>query len=106
MVGVTAVKGKKAKKNKGNLIFAAVIAVCIIVFAIPMYAEAEKRMELEEEISSLAEQSAEAAKYNSELKDRIKYSNQDEYIEKIAREKLNMVKPDEILFIDKNKSDS
>jgi len=68
-----------------------------------MYYGAEKKFELESEITELARQSAEAAQYNNELKDRIKYSDEDEYVEKIAREKLSMVKADEIIFIDKNK---
>ena len=37
------------------------------------------------------------------LKDQIENSNTDEYIEKIAREHLKMVKEDELIFIDLGK---
>lgn len=94
---------KKKKKSKGNLIFAFSLIFIIAIFAVPMYCSAEKKFQLEQEISDIARESAEAVKYNNELKNRIKYSDKDEYVEKLAREKLNMVKPDEILFIDKNK---
>nr|WP_202710121.1 septum formation initiator family protein [Sporosalibacterium faouarense] len=39
-----------------------------------------------------------------ELEDKIKYSNTPEYVEKIARDELGMVKPWEVIFIDKNKN--
>lgn len=38
------------------------------------------------------------------LEDKIQYSDSLEYIEKIAREELNMVMPDEIIYIDKGMS--
>lgn len=38
------------------------------------------------------------------LKGKINKTNSIEYIEKIAREELKMVKPNEIIYIDKNKS--
>lgn len=91
---------RKKPKSKNNLIFAFLLIVIIVTLSVPMYKGIEKKFRLEEEISSLAEQSAQAAHYNNELKDRIRYSDEDEYVEKIAREKLNMVMPDEILFID------
>jgi cell division protein FtsB len=94
---------KRKGKSKENIIFAFCLVAIVVAFAIPMYYGAEKKFELENEISELAEQSAEAARYNNELKDRIKYSDEDEYVEKIAREKLNMVMPDEIIYVDKNK---
>ncbi len=94
---------KKRNRSKENLIFAFCLICILAIFAGPLYCAAEKRFELEQQISDIAAQSADAVKYNNELKDRIKYSDEDEYVEKIAREQLNMVKADEILFIDKNK---
>lgn len=40
---------------------------------------------------------------NEELKKQNEYKNSDEYIEKIARDKLGMVKSNEIIFYDLNK---
>lgn len=40
---------------------------------------------------------------NDQLNEKLKLTERDDYIEKLAREKLMLVKPGEILFIDKNK---
>lgn len=48
----------------------------------------------------------EIEKLNSEIEDieeKLKYTDSLEYIEKMAREELKMVKPDEIIIIDTNK---
>lgn len=49
----------------------------------------------------------EIEKLNSEIADieeKLEYTDSLEYIEKMAREELKMVKPDEIIIIDTNKS--
>ncbi|MFZ2679356.1 FtsB family cell division protein, partial [Clostridium sp.] len=40
---------------------------------------------------------------NLELKEELKISERADYIERLARQKLRLIKPGEILFIDKNK---
>jgi cell division protein DivIC len=40
---------------------------------------------------------------NSQLKEQKKQAQKPDYIEKLAREKLRLVKPGEVLFIDQNK---
>jgi cell division protein FtsB len=103
--GVTRLKGeaKKKGKSKENLIFAFSLILIIVVFAVPMYFGAERKFALEREIADIKAQTAEATEYGDKLKNQIKYSDEDEYVEKIARERLNMVKPDEVVYIDKNK---
>ena len=96
-------KPKKKGKNKENLIFAFSLILIIGIFAVPMYYSAEKKFQLEAEIAQVKSLTEESEEYNQELQNRIKYSDEDEYVEKIARERLNMVMPDEIIFIDKNK---
>lgn len=49
----------------------------------------------------------EIEKLNNEIKDieeKLEYTDSLEYIEKMAREELKMIMPDEIIYIDKNKS--
>lgn len=96
-------KAKKRGRSKENLIFAFSLILIIGIFAVPMYCNAEKKFQLEAEIADVQARTKEAEEYNQELQNQIKYSDEDEYVEKIAREKLNMVMPDEIIFIDKNK---
>lgn len=40
---------------------------------------------------------------NMQLKEELKISQRADYIEQLARQKLRLIKPGEILFIDKNK---
>lgn len=51
----------------------------------------------EEEISKLE-------KEVNELNNEIKHSDSLEFVEKVAREELNMVKPKEVIYVDKNKN--
>ncbi|SHF06940.1 MULTISPECIES: FtsB family cell division protein [Caloramator] len=43
---------------------------------------------------------------NLELKEELKISERADYIERLARQKLRLIKPGEILFIDKNKKNN
>ena len=64
-----------------------------------------KVREYKKEISELKTQIQKADEDIKELERNKKHINKDEYIEKIAREKLNMVKPDEIIYVDINKKE-
>lgn len=67
--------------------------------------QALKVREYKEEMKSLRSQINKVDEDIRELQENKKYINEDEYIEKIAREKLNMVKPEEIIYIDINKKE-
>lgn len=41
--------------------------------------------------------------HNQQLNEQLKLTEREDYIEKLAREKLMLAKPGEILFVDKNK---
>lgn len=58
--------------------------------------KAQKRMK-EEEIVELE-------KEVEQLNDEINHSDSLEFVEKVAREELNMVKPNEVIYVDKNKN--
>lgn len=53
-----------------------------------------------QELNKLEEKIAEEKKINEELKKQSKMIESDEYIEKIAREKLGMVKKNERVYVD------
>ena len=59
-------------------------------------------MEYNEKIQQLNEEIDAANKKNEDLKYQTEYKNSNEYIEKIARDKLGMVKNNEIIFYDNN----
>lgn len=46
-----------------------------------------------------------AQKENDRLKDMLKYTSTKEYIERMAREQLGLVKPDEKVYVDQSLSD-
>lgn len=52
------------------------------------------------EYSKIESKIAEEKKVNEELENEKKIINSDEYIEKVARDKLGMVKKDERVFVD------
>jgi len=52
------------------------------------------------ELSKLEDKIAEEKKINEELKKQSKIIESDEYIEKVAREKLGMVKKNERVYVD------
>jgi cell division protein DivIC len=64
-----------------------------------------KVREYKKEMNSLRSQISKVDEDIKELEENKKYINKDEYIEKIAREKLSMVKPEEIIYIDINKKE-
>ncbi|HOJ80326.1 MAG TPA: septum formation initiator family protein [Clostridiales bacterium] len=53
-----------------------------------------------QELNKLEEKIAEEKKINEELKKQSKMIESDEYIEKVAREKLGMVKKNERVYVD------
>ena len=57
----------------------------------------------EMELKNIQEKIKAEEKLNAELKKQKEMINSDEYIEKVAREKLGMVKKNEKVFIDMNK---
>lgn len=57
----------------------------------------DKYAQYEKQLSQLQEK-------NAKLTSQLEQTQTDEYIEKVAREKLGLIKPGEILFIDKDKN--
>lgn len=93
----------KKSKSPAKIIYKAAMAIMIVIFSIAIIQQYIISLDLkEQETALLTEISKEEAIGNS-LKNQQKNQDDPEFIEKVAREKLNMVKPNEIVFIDKNK---
>ena len=97
---------KKNKKQNNNVM--SVILIIAIVFAIwlaySFITQQVKINSLNKEIKQLEAQISDEEKRSSELEEKMKEIDTPEYIEKIAREELGMVAPDEIIFMEAPKN--
>jgi cell division protein FtsB len=97
---------KKRKLNVVNLLF----TVFLAYFAYTAFSQYQMLSDLNKEIEQKMLVKAEVEKEVTELKDDVaKMSNEEallELVEKIARDQYKMVKPNETIYIDKNKNDN
>lgn len=77
-----------------------ILLIIILLFAVYKFYENYRDMrELENKIMELEENIARAREEKGELEEELENVNNPEYIEKIAREELGLVKPGELLII-------
>ncbi|MEJ8553602.1 FtsB family cell division protein [Tepidibacter sp. Z1-5] len=99
-------KTRKTKKKKFNIyifIFKLFVLFILCSSAYSVINQGIVIREYKKEIKSLNEQIKQEDENIKKVKKEIENYKTDEYIEKIAREKLKMVKPGEIIYIDINK---
>ena len=99
-------KRKAAKKKNKNLIgvlCAIFLTVLFFVMVGAMYVRAEILFETRQQLEQCQKEQKKVVDKNRELVNKIAYHDSDKYIEKIAREQLGLVKPNEIVFVDENK---
>jgi len=87
---------KRRKINFKKLLYLILILYMVFIFIqqqITIYHLDKQKMEMQKEMNTLLEQ-------NKALKEQIKYVKSKEYIEKVAREELGLVKDNEIIYID------
>ncbi len=70
-------------------------------FGLSLLKQEIKLNQQNEEIQGLREQIAQTEDTNAELERLIQFTESEEYIEKVARERLGWVKKGEIIFIEK-----
>lgn len=96
---------QKRKNKKKRIKIRYIIFITIIIYGTStfinqqgMIKELEKKKTIrEEKIGQLNEEI-------QRVQEKIQYSHTPEYLEKIARDELGMVKPEETIFIDKSKN--
>lgn len=97
---------KKRKFNVINFLF----LIFVIYFAFTAFNQYEMLLDLNGQIKEKEAIKAEAEKEALELKSDVEKLNEEEtlmeIIEKIARDQYKMVKPNETIYIDKNKNDN
>ena len=90
----------KRKKSKLGLF----VIIGFFVYFAYVFIDQQKVLYAKEiEMNSIQMKIEEETKLNKELKKQKEMLGSDEYVEKIAREKLGMVKPGERIFVDINK---
>jgi len=87
------------KKLKKSPLFLFIIIVIVIFAGLSFYNNYQNINNLENEINKLNQQIELAKEQNHELRNQLEKIEDEEYIERIAREKLGLVKPGEILLI-------
>ena len=96
-------KEKRVKKNRrhtriGLLSIAGFVCVFLIIFLIANNNLKSKSAENQAKIEELQESIEEQKKRREDLDEQKEYTKTKEYIEKIAKEKLGLVYPNEIIF--------
>lgn len=105
---------KTAKKGKGShrkldikkLIAIVACGVVVFYFAYTLVSQQVSINRKNAEIQALESQVQEAESKAEKLNEEVENLQDPEYIEKIAREKLGLVRPNERVFVDSNKSES
>lgn len=90
------------KKNKGIRIRHILILFFIIYVCTTMISQQKKIGELKAQEVKKGKEVKKLEEEVNELDKEIKNSDSLEFIEKVAREELKMVKPREIIYVDKN----
>lgn len=97
---------KVLKNNKKsfsfNKLYFLIMIFIILSFSSYLFYKYDSLVNYNNKIKELNIKIEKANKENEELKYQMDYKNSDEYIEKLARDKLGMVKNNEIIFYDEN----
>lgn len=91
------------KTKKHNLIYILAMATIILTGVSVLYMQYEYTLELNKKNSIVLKDIEKQNKLTEEINKQDEYYHSDEYVEKIAREQLSLVKPNEIVFVDLNK---
>lgn len=91
---------RRTRKNvfRTNFLYISLFVVVIGILLYQIYVSQIKLQEERTRNEALQNEREELRLQNEMQEDRLKLSQTPEYIEKLAREKLKMVKPDEILY--------
>lgn len=93
---------KNNKKEKYSFIYFIFILVFTFSGVFYLIYQHNLLISYENQVLSLEELIEDSLEEQKELTSQIEYKNSAEYIEKLAREQLGMVKSDEIVFINEN----
>ncbi len=96
---------KKTKMNPRRFVTVLVAVVFVLYFVYTMIWQQVVISKKGREIEALEEKIAAAEQQTEKLEKELENLNDPEYLEKIAREKLGLVRPNERVFVDATQSD-
>lgn len=82
------------------------MAFITIAASVSLFAQYQIKLDLNAQEKDVRAQLSQQEKTKKRLTDESNNQDSPEFVEKIAREKLNMVKPNEIVFVDENQEES
>ncbi len=97
---------QKGKIAPGRLLAVILVGLFVLYFIYIMIWQQVMLSKKNKEIDALEEKISAATQQTEQLKEQLSSMEDPEYIERIAREKLGLVRPNERVFVDANKSDS
>lgn len=99
-------KKSRKKRTKTNMAYSVCMAFITVVFVISLFAQYQVKLDLNAQEKDVKIQLSQQEKIKKRLTNEADNQDSPEVIEKIAREKLNMVKPNEIVFVDDNQDEN
>ena len=99
-------KKVEKKRTKTNMAYSVCMSFITVVFVISLFAQYQVKLDLNAQEKDVKVQLSQQEKIKKRLTNEADNQDSPEVIEKIAREKLNMVKPNEIVFVDDNQDEN
>lgn len=91
----------KSRKNRKMHIIAGIVAVALILYAsVTLISIKTRTQHAQEQKAALEQKIEEITEENKHLQYQLEHSEDDDTIKDIAREKLGLVEPGEIIFYD------
>ena len=110
--GSKAANGTKNGKTSSDktvskkIVYAAVVTAVALYFVSTVVSQQISLSKQNKQIEELENKISEAQKESEDLKNQVDNLNNPEYIEKVARERLGLIRPNERIFVDSNKSEN
>ncbi|MBQ7265289.1 MAG: cell division protein FtsL [Firmicutes bacterium] len=95
---------RESRRKKGKLIFGSLFFLVVVLILFAIFHQYRIRLDLNSKEAVISKELDKEKAENAALQKELENENAPEFIEKIAREKLNMVRPTEIVFNDVNTS--
>ena len=91
-------KASCVKRKTGIRFFSLILIFSVVMFAIINYVKYKDYQKISSLACDILDDIKKQNDYKKQLENQIKFYDDDSYIEKTAREKLGLVKSDEIIF--------